>query len=87
MGNEVILAGQVGVAGHCTIGDGVIATAQTGIPNDVEPGKVVSGYPAIDNKQWLRCVAVFNKLPELAKMIRAAASKEQSKADSSLRSE
>ena len=70
IGKNVILAGQVGVAGHCTIGDGAIATAQSGIPNDVEPGKMVSGYPAIDNRQWLRCVAVFNKLPEIAKKLR-----------------
>jgi UDP-3-O-[3-hydroxymyristoyl] glucosamine N-acyltransferase len=73
VGKNVILAGQVGVAGHCKLGDGVVATAQSGIPNDVEPGKMVSGYPAIDNQQWLRCVAVFNKLPELSKAIRAAA--------------
>ncbi len=71
VGNNVILAGQVGVAGHCTIGDGAIATAQSGIPNDVEPGKMVSGYPAIENRQWLRSVAVFNKLPEIAKAVRA----------------
>jgi len=70
VGNKVILAGQVGVAGHCTIGDGAIATAQSGIPNDVPAGAVVSGYPAIDNKLWLRCVAVFNRLPEFAKLLR-----------------
>ena len=73
VGNNVILAGQVGVAGHCKIGDGAIATAQSGIPNDVEAGKTVSGYPAIDNKLWLRCSAVFNKLPELAKAVRKLA--------------
>jgi UDP-3-O-[3-hydroxymyristoyl] glucosamine N-acyltransferase len=73
VGKNVILAGQVGVAGHCTLGDGMIATAQSGIPNDVEPGKTVSGYPAIDSKQWLRCVAIFNKLPELSRLIRAVA--------------
>jgi UDP-3-O-[3-hydroxymyristoyl] glucosamine N-acyltransferase len=72
VGNNVILAGQVGVAGHCKIGDGAIATAQSGIPNDVAPGAVVSGYPAIDNKLWLRCAAVFNKLPDLAKAVRKA---------------
>jgi UDP-3-O-[3-hydroxymyristoyl] glucosamine N-acyltransferase len=72
VGNDVILAGQVGVAGHCSIGDGVIATAQTGIPSSVEAGKVVSGYPAIDNRQWLRAVAVFGKLPELARSFRAS---------------
>jgi UDP-3-O-[3-hydroxymyristoyl] glucosamine N-acyltransferase len=70
LGRNVILAGQVGVAGHCKIGDNAIATAQSGIPNDVEAGKLVSGYPAIDNKLWLRSVAVFNKLPELAKAVR-----------------
>jgi UDP-3-O-[3-hydroxymyristoyl] glucosamine N-acyltransferase len=70
VGKDVILAGQVGVAGHCNIGDSVIATAQSGIPNDVEPGTMVSGYPAIDNRQWLRTVAVYNKLPELARKIR-----------------
>ncbi len=58
IGKNVILAGQVGVAGHCTVGDGAIATAQTGIPGDVAPGKVVSGYPAVDNRQWLRSVAL-----------------------------
>ena len=73
VGKNVILAGQVGVAGHCRIGDGAIATAQSGIPNDVEDGKVVSGYPAIENKQWLRCVSIYNRLPELARSLRAAA--------------
>jgi UDP-3-O-[3-hydroxymyristoyl] glucosamine N-acyltransferase len=73
VGDNVILAGQVGVAGHCKIGDGVIATAQSGIPGDVPAGKVVSGYPAIDNKLWLRCVAVFNRLPELMKALRSKA--------------
>ena len=72
VGKNVILAGQVGVAGHCTIGDGAIATAQSGIPNDVAPGKVVSGYPAIDNRQWLRSVALVNRLPELLRDLKAA---------------
>ncbi len=71
VGNNVILAGQVGVAGHCTLGDGVVATAQSGIPGDVPAGQVVSGYPAIDNRLWLRCVAVFNRLPELARALRS----------------
>ncbi len=70
VGKNVILAGQVGVAGHCKIGDGAIATAQSGIPNDVPAKAVISGYPAIDNKLWLRCVAVFNRLPEIAKLLR-----------------
>jgi UDP-3-O-[3-hydroxymyristoyl] glucosamine N-acyltransferase len=70
IGSRVTLAGQVGVAGHLTIGDGVVATAQTGIPGSVEKGLVVSGYPAIENRAWLRSSAVFAKLPELQKRLR-----------------
>jgi UDP-3-O-[3-hydroxymyristoyl] glucosamine N-acyltransferase len=67
--DAVTLAGQVGVAGHLTIGKGTIATAQTGIPNSVEPGSLFSGYPAIDNRDWLKASAIFKKLPELRKTI------------------
>ena len=71
VGSNVILAGQVGVAGHLTIGDGAIATAQTGIPSDVAAGAVVSGYPAVENRTWLRTVAAVNRLPELMKRVKA----------------
>jgi UDP-3-O-[3-hydroxymyristoyl] glucosamine N-acyltransferase len=70
VGKNVILAGQVGVAGHCIIGDGAIATAQSGIPNDVAPGATVSGYPAIDNRKWLRSVALVQRLPEIVRDLR-----------------
>jgi UDP-3-O-[3-hydroxymyristoyl] glucosamine N-acyltransferase len=67
--DTVTLAGQVGVSGHITIGKGTIATAQTGIPNSVEPGSFISGYPAINNRDWLKSSAIFRKLPELRKTI------------------
>jgi len=70
IGKNVTLAGQVGVAGHLTVGDGAIATAQTGIPSDVAPGAVVSGYPAMDNRAWLRTVAAVNRLPDLLRKLR-----------------
>ena len=67
--DQVTLAGQVGVAGHITVGKGTVATAQTGIPNSVEPGSFISGYPAIQNRDWLKASAVFRKLPELRKLV------------------
>jgi UDP-3-O-[3-hydroxymyristoyl] glucosamine N-acyltransferase len=70
VGNRVTLAGQVGVAGHLSLGDGVIATAQTGIPSSVEAGSLISGYPAIDNRAWLKASAVFSRLPELQRRVR-----------------
>ena len=76
VGNNVILAGQVGVSGHVKIGDGAIATAQSGIPHDVPAGATVSGYPAIDNRLWLKCSAVYAKLPEIAKAVRKLSERE-----------
>lgn len=67
--DAVTLAGQVGVAGHLTIGTGVVATAQSGIPNSVGAGAFISGYPAIDNREWLKASAVFRRLPELKKTV------------------
>ena len=69
IGSHVVLAGQVGVAGHLEIGDKARATAQTGIPNDIPAGAFVSGYPAIDNRDWLKASAVFRKLPELKRRV------------------
>ena len=70
VGKRCILAGQVGAAGHMTIGDGATLTAQSGAPNDVPPGAIFSGYPAVDNLSWRKSVAVFNRLPELQKEVR-----------------
>jgi UDP-3-O-[3-hydroxymyristoyl] glucosamine N-acyltransferase len=65
VGNRCILAGQVGAAGHLKIGDGATLTAQSGAPTDVPAGALYSGYPATDNLEWRKSVAVFNRLPEL----------------------
>lgn len=70
VGKNVILSGQVGAAGHLRIGDGVIATAQSGIPNSVPDGQLISGYPAIENRAWLRSSAVFAQLPSLQRELR-----------------
>jgi len=70
IGDAVILAGQVGVSNRVKIGDRVMASSKSGIVKDVEAGNVVSGFPAIPNKLWLRCSANFKKLPEIAKAIR-----------------
>lgn len=70
VGKNVIIAGQAGVAGHCNVGDNVIITAQSGTHGDIPPGRMVSGSPAFEHKQWLRAVNAFAKLPELARAVR-----------------
>ncbi len=70
LGKNCILAGQVGVINHLTIGDDVIVTAQTGVGHNIESGRKISGSPELDNGRWLRCTAVYNRLPELDKAVR-----------------
>jgi UDP-3-O-[3-hydroxymyristoyl] glucosamine N-acyltransferase len=69
VGKNVVLAGQVGVVGHSFIGDGVVVTAQSGVPGDVAPGSVISGSPAFEHRSWMKSVAAFRRLPELAKRV------------------
>jgi UDP-3-O-[3-hydroxymyristoyl] glucosamine N-acyltransferase len=66
----VILAGQAGVAGHNTIGDDVVLTAKSATSHDVPPGKMISGIPAFDNRDWLRSIAAFRRLGEMQRKIR-----------------
>lgn len=70
IGNRVILAGQAGVAGHNTIGDDVVLTAKSATSHDVPPGKMISGIPAFDNKDWLRSIAAFRRLGEMVRTLR-----------------
>jgi UDP-3-O-[3-hydroxymyristoyl] glucosamine N-acyltransferase len=66
----VILTGQVGVVGHCKIGDGAIVTPQSGVSGDIKAGAIVSGAPAVDHKAWLKYSAVLPKLPEILRAVR-----------------
>lgn len=70
IGNRVILAGQAGVAGHNTLGDDVVLTAKSATSHDVPPGKMISGIPAFDNRDWLRSIAAFRRLGEMVRTLR-----------------
>ncbi|HYE74988.1 MAG TPA: UDP-3-O-(3-hydroxymyristoyl)glucosamine N-acyltransferase [Blastocatellia bacterium] len=70
IGKRVILAGQVGIAGHLHVGDDVVLTAKSATSHDIPPGKIISGIPGFDNKEWLRSVAAFRRLGEMARTIR-----------------
>ena len=67
---NVLLAGQVGSAGHLTVHEGAIVYAQSGIGGDVEAGTRISGSPAFSAGEWLRAVTAFQKLPDLLKTVR-----------------
>lgn len=77
IGRRVILAGQAGVAGHLTIGDDVVLTAKSATSHNVEPGKVISGIPAFDNREWLRATSAFRRLGEMQRTLRQLEAKIQ----------
>ena len=70
IGDGVILAGQVGVNNRVKVGNNVVASSKCGIHCDIEDGEIISGFPAMKNKSWLRSSSIFKKLPELAKKLR-----------------
>ena len=70
IGQRVILAGQAGVAGHLTIGDDVVLTAKSATSHDVPAGKMLSGIPAFDNRDWLRSTAAFRRLGDMQRTVR-----------------
>ena len=70
VGRRVILAGQAGVAGHLTVGDDAVLTAKSATSHNVPAGKVLSGIPAFDNREWLRSTAAFRRLGEMQRTVR-----------------
>ncbi|MBA3766398.1 MAG: UDP-3-O-(3-hydroxymyristoyl)glucosamine N-acyltransferase, partial [Acidobacteria bacterium] len=71
IGRRVILAGQAGVAGHLMIGDDAVVTAKSATSHDVPAGRVISGIPAFDNRNWLRSTAAFRRLGEMQRHLRS----------------
>lgn len=70
IGRRVVLAGQAGVAGHLSIGDDAVLTAKSATSHNVPAGKVISGIPAFDNRDWLRSTAAFRRLGDMQRTIR-----------------
>lgn len=71
IGRAAVLAGQVGVANHLRIGDGAMVGSKSGVAQDVPPGGLVSGIPAIPHRNWLRSSQAFGRLPELLRRMKA----------------
>jgi UDP-3-O-[3-hydroxymyristoyl] glucosamine N-acyltransferase len=69
VGNGVMFGGQAGIIGHIEIGDGARIGAQAGVIGDIGPGESVSGYPARNNREYLRGMGLALRLPETIKRI------------------
>jgi UDP-3-O-[3-hydroxymyristoyl] glucosamine N-acyltransferase len=62
LGNGVIIGGSASIKDHTTIGDGAIIGAGSGVAADIEAGKTVLGYPAVDARDALKQWAILKRL-------------------------
>lgn len=62
LGDGVMIGGSASIKDHLTIGNGAIVGAGSGVAADVEAGKVVLGYPAVDARDALKQWAVLKRL-------------------------
>ena len=65
VGKNCKFGGQVGLAGHLTIGDNVQIGAQSGVAKSVKGNQIIFGSPAIEIKQAIRAITVYKNLPKL----------------------
>jgi UDP-3-O-[3-hydroxymyristoyl] glucosamine N-acyltransferase len=71
LGMGVVCWGQAGLVGHLNIGDRANVAAQAGVAHDLEPGARVAGSPAKNDVAWARNSAVFDRLTDMRKELRA----------------
>lgn len=70
IGDHSILAGKAGVAGHIKIGNSVTIGPQAGVTKSVPDAQIVSGFPAVPHRLWLKVSNIIPKLPDMKKKLR-----------------
>ena len=71
IGDGVVFGGQAGIGGHLEIGAGAQIAGQAGVIGNIPAGAAVSGFPARDNREYLRAMSLAFKLPETHKRLAA----------------
>lgn len=59
--DDVVLAGQVGVINHVTIGRGAKVASKSAVMSDLAGGRMYAGVPAVPMGQWRRWAVRFRK--------------------------
>ena len=62
LGDGVIIGGSASIKDHTTIGSGAIVGAGSGVVSDVEAGKTMLGYPAVEARDALKQWAILKRL-------------------------
>jgi len=70
IGDGVMTGGQAAIAGHVEVGDGVRIGGQAGVIGDIPPGKSVLGFPAREQREFLKATGRLYKLSETTKRLK-----------------
>ena len=62
LGRNVVMGGQSASAGHLKIGDFAQIAGMSGVTKTLDGGKIYGGFPAVEQKEWLRNQAKLNLL-------------------------
>lgn len=62
LGNGVVIGGSASIRDHVTIGDRAMVGAGSGVAGDVEAGKTVLGYPAVEARDAMKQWAILKRL-------------------------
>lgn len=69
--DAVQVGASAGVKGHITVGHGATVAARGGVVKSVEPGSVVSGFPAYSHEEERRVLVAQRRVPELIRRVRS----------------
>jgi len=64
IGKNVIIGPQAGIIDHLEIGDRAMVVGGSGVAKSIPAGAVVSGFPAMPHRLWLKTSGHIRRLPE-----------------------
>jgi UDP-3-O-[3-hydroxymyristoyl] glucosamine N-acyltransferase len=71
IGKHVTIAGKAAVGGHVHVGDNVMIGGRAGVIKSVAAGEIVSGFPEMPHRLWLRVKRLLPQLPDFKKQLSA----------------
>jgi len=66
VGKNCMIGAQVGITGHIVVGNQVKIGGQAGVMTNIADNSTIIGSPAQDHKDFMRCQAIFRRLPQMS---------------------
>ncbi len=66
VGKNCMIGAQVGISGHLKVGDNVKIGGQAGVMTNIPDNSTMIGSPVQDHKDFMRCMAIFRRLPQMS---------------------